>query len=825
MTSRLARAFGAYLGAALCLVGSVRASETVLVQAGSSMRYLANKSDPLLGLAWIDPNFNDGSWTAGTYGVGYEMIPPGAVNLIDTPIPARAYSIYTRAKFNVSDRASVFSLRLGADYDDGYVAWLNGVEVYRSPEIPAGPPAWNTNSAQHESSNGASPDYGTLIDISAAGLPALRSGENVLAVGLWNGLAVISADLVVVPYLSSNSQFTPTRGPYLQLGTPTGIVVRWRTAVASDSRVRYGPAPGSLTSFADGSGVTTEHVVALSGLSPATRYYYSVGTSTGPEEGGDANHYFVTSPPPGSAAPARIWVVGDSGTANASARAVRDAYETLTGTAHTDYWLMLGDNAYPTGTDDQYQAAVFDTYPELLRKSVLWPTLGNHDGASADSTTQSGPYYDIFTLPTQAEAGGIPSGTEAYYSFDAGNIHFICLDSFDTDRSPGGAMMTWLQEDVMATTRDWVVAFWHHPPYTKGSHDSDFEGDLIQMRTNALPILEAAGVDLVLTGHSHSYERSFLIDGHYGSSNTFTPAMQIDPGDGRIDGTGAYAKPAGPPGPHAGAVYVVAGSSGQTSGGSLNHPAMFVSLNVLGSLVLEVNGPQLDAKFLDDAGAWQDYFTLYKGAGSPPNASFIGQPRKGAAPLSVTFTDTSTNGAAARSWDFDNDGGSDSGLTAPTHPYSQPGFHSVRLTAFSAPGSDEEIKPDYVCVSSSGGVGDTDGDGIPDASDPCPCALLPPGEIGETLALGPSTAAISWVRDSAAVLTNLYRGTIPAGAPFSYTHACLLAATAGQTATDAATPPLGGLFYYLAGSTNGCGDGLIGRNSAGTPLPNPAPCP
>src|SRR5207253_782065 len=68
--------------------------------------------------------------------------------------------------------------------------------------------------------------------------------------------------------------------------------------------------------------------------------------------------------------------------------------------------------------------------------------------------------------------------------------------------------------------------------------------------------------------------------------------------------------------PNKGAVYTVAGSSGQTSGGSLDHPAMYLSLNVLGSLVLDVNGPQLDAKFLNSSGSVQDHFTIKKGVGT-----------------------------------------------------------------------------------------------------------------------------------------------------------------------------------------------------------------
>jgi hypothetical protein len=418
---------------------------------------------------------------------------------------------------------------------------------------------------------------------------------------------------------------TPTvllRGPYLQRGTPDSVTVRWRTDVPTESVVRFGEKPDGLTEEAGSPEATREHVVELSGLAAATRYYYAVGTAETTLAGGDEDHAFVTSPEPGSAGPTRVWVLGDSGTADAGARAVRDAYRTFAADGRTDLWLMLGDNAYYDGTDAEYQAAVFDVYPDMLARSVLWPTLGNHDGHTADSATQSGPYYDIFTLPTAGEAGGLPSGTEAYYSFDYGNIHFICLESHETDRSPGSAMMTWLAADARATARDWVIAFWHHPPYSRGSHDSDYENELVEMRENALPILEGAGVDLVLAGHSHSYERSFLLDGHYGSSWTLAPEMKKDAGDGDEAGDGAYRKPGPGPTPHEGAVYVVAGSSGQTSGGWLDHPAMFVSLNSLGSLVLDVEGERLDGTFLLADGSIADRFTLLKARpNSPPVAA------------------------------------------------------------------------------------------------------------------------------------------------------------------------------------------------------------
>jgi len=133
------------------------------------------------------------------------------------------------------------------------------------------------------------------------------------------------------------------------------------------------------------------------------------------------------------------------------------------------------------------------------------------------------------------------------------------------------------------------------------------------MRQNALPILEAWGVDLVLGGHSHSYERSYLIDGHYGVSTTLDPVtMVLNPGDGNETGDGVYEKPNIVAAENEGAVYAVAGSSGKVSGGALDHPAMYVGLAELGSMVLDIVGNRLDAVFIDDTGLVLDEFTIMK---------------------------------------------------------------------------------------------------------------------------------------------------------------------------------------------------------------------
>jgi hypothetical protein len=422
--------------------------------------------------------------------------------------------------------------------------------------------------------------------------------------------------------VASSAGAALTRGPYLQSSTPTSIVIRWRTYESAGSEVIYGTNLMSLNFTNTSASAVTEHIVTLTNLQPDTRYYYSLGASGSVLAGPGTNHFFLTHPLPGTPKPIRVWVIGDAGTGTANQIAVRDAFETFNGTNTLHAWLQLGDNAYDSGQDTEYQSAVFDVYTNELRNCVTWPTLGNHDTAQGTDYVDTYPYFSIFTLLTAGEAGGVSSGTEHYYSFDLGMVHFICLDSMTASRATNGAMATWLRSDLAVTTNRWLMAFWHHPPYTKGSHDSDAETELIEMRQNILPILEAGGVDLVLCGHSHSYERSKFLNGHYGLSTSFNNSFVVQSGSGReTNGLGAYRKPDGlgeKPIGNVGAIYAVAGTSGQTSGGSLDHPAMFFSTNLLGSIVLDFNSNRLDAVFLRESGAKDDWFTIVKDGVHPP---------------------------------------------------------------------------------------------------------------------------------------------------------------------------------------------------------------
>jgi len=160
------------------------------------------------------------------------------------------------------------------------------------------------------------------------------------------------------------------RGPYLQMQTDDGITVHWRTDTTTDSVVRFGTSAGNLSNMTTVAGSRLDHAVVLSGLGADQHYWYSVGDTIGTIAGNETYHFY-TAPIQGDPADTRIWVLGDSGTANSNARAVRDAYKAWSSSNPANIVLMLGDNAYNDGTDAEYQSAVFDTYPIILRQLPL----------------------------------------------------------------------------------------------------------------------------------------------------------------------------------------------------------------------------------------------------------------------------------------------------------------------------------------------------------------------------------------------------------------------------------------------------------------------
>lgn len=418
--------------------------------------------------------------------------------------------------------------------------------------------------------------------------------------------------------LSVVAQPSLIRGPYLNIGTPESMVVRWRTSNAEVGSVAFGTTSGVFTDTISETAATTEHEVLVTGLAAATKYYYTILGSGQNLTTIDDSYYFKTSPVHGTDVPVRIWAIGDFGNGSQAQLDVKTGYTEHFGDVHTDVWMWLGDNAYGDGTDQEYQEKVFEVYPEVLQNSVVWPCPGNHDYGSIDLFNE-GPYYDIMTLPTNGEAGGVPSGEEGYFSFDYGNIHFLSLNTeyllyIALSNTP---FIDWLEQDLQNTTADWIIAFFHQPAYSKGSHDSDdFGSRPMLMRQNVTPLLEEYGVDLVLNGHSHSYERSYLINGHYGTSDTWNPStMLVDGTNGNPNDGNAYQKYYDGDDPNLGAVYAVVGCSGQKGNGDspLNHPVMYMSTeDYHGSMVIDVNGMELNAKFIDTTGTVLDEFVILK---------------------------------------------------------------------------------------------------------------------------------------------------------------------------------------------------------------------
>jgi len=423
-----------------------------------------------------------------------------------------------------------------------------------------------------------------------------------------------------------------SRAPYLQLATEDSIRIVWRTSGETTPSLRFGLAPNKLhrvvadnqvqvrTSVPDSKAPLFEdtpqeihqYEATLEALQPDTKYYYAIyldGKRVTPDDG---TYRFKTHPAPGTDKPVYFWVVGDSGTAGRAQAQVHQAMLDHNASLgrELDLYLHVGDMAYGSGTNQEFSSRFFAMYEPTLRHTVCWASMGNHEGRTSKGESGVGPYYDAYICPTNAEAGGLPSGKEAYYSFDYGQVHFICLDSHDLDRSPSGAMAQWLKADLEKTKAEFLVAFFHHPPYTKGSHDSDTERQLIEMREHIMPILESGGVDLVFTGHSHIYERSMLIDGAYDTPSV-ADGVILDDGDGDPAGDGSYRKSAGL-NPNNGVVQVVAGHGGTGVSRKGTHPLMKRIIVENGSVLVSIDGDTLTAEMVNLHGDVRDVFSITK---------------------------------------------------------------------------------------------------------------------------------------------------------------------------------------------------------------------
>jgi len=329
-------------------------------------------------------------------------------------------------------------------------------------------------------------------------------------------------DTTIVP-IDGQPSVTIVRRPYLQQMSSSRVVVVWATRESGTPRVRVtaGTArtvtgtsrlvPGSRS----GLGFDYyHHEVAIGSLSPAAAYAYDATLSDVPV----ASASFRTAPAPGGGDISFI-AFGDSGTGSTQQRqlASRMAADTF------DLALHAGDIAYgfANGTGDAsyrtFNDWFFDVYAAWLPSRAFYPSEGNHDSRPTNGNGTA--YLDAFTLPTNGASAAYPDHAERYYSFDYGRVHFVVLDTEFTFQDPvrRAEQVSWLESDLAATAQPWKVAVFHRSPYSAGGeHGSD-----LAVRAAYSPLFEQYGVQLVISAHEHTYERTLPLRDSSGTPVTY----------------------------------------------------------------------------------------------------------------------------------------------------------------------------------------------------------------------------------------------------------------------------------------------------------------
>lgn len=188
--------------------------------------------------------------------------------------------------------------------------------------------------------------------------------------------------------------------------------------------------------------------------------------------------------------PLRIAVAGDVGTGGDAEYATAASMDRIEGSHDYAALLLLGDNVYPDGDPDDVQRKVLDPFASVLDGGTrLLPVLGNHDNDDG--------YGDA-----QVEALGMPG---RWYATTIANTLIVSLDS---NRPDDPDQLRWLEETLATIELTWTIVQFHHPPFSGGWHGSD-----LAVRDAFVPLFEEYGVDLVLSGHDHDYQRIEPING------------------------------------------------------------------------------------------------------------------------------------------------------------------------------------------------------------------------------------------------------------------------------------------------------------------------
>jgi len=299
------------------------------------------------------------------------------------------------------------------------------------------------------------------------------------------------------------------RYPHVQAVTDSSARILWTVAQPLPDTLLYWPEPaGDTVRLAAPREPTRTRSLRLAPLPADTRVGYRI--RLGPERSATPVHRFRTAPEPGSRLPGPILVFGDSGAGTEAQIAVARRMAEVEG---AELLLHTGDVAYPDGTETDLTVRHFRVYRELLARVPFFPSPGNHDVR----TQRGAPFRRAFLPP-----GGTWGPGGLHYAFDWGSARLIALDTTGREEASGadlrerGAQYRWLEEELAAAATSaetaWIVVYFHHPPYTSNRtvfaepHDG-------RIRELLAPLFDRYGVDLVLTGHDHHYERSHPLRG------------------------------------------------------------------------------------------------------------------------------------------------------------------------------------------------------------------------------------------------------------------------------------------------------------------------
>ena len=394
-----------------------------------------------------------------------------------------------------------------------------------------------------------------------------------LSASIWYPSRARSATLVCHPFVQNVGENHATVVWATGEGGSSGVrFSRDRSLTRSASSVVRGfpPADTELQS------PYYQHKVVLTGLEPNTEYSYAVLEDGQNLAGGDDLRFSTTGSGRFS-----FLAFGDSGSGRPEQRALAE----LMRQENPSLILPLGDLAYLNGTFEEFQSRYFGVYREVMKRVPFFPCLGNHE-----YMTRNGfPHLALHDLPNSNDLPEADRGR--YYSFDWGNAHFIALDSNDPlERAVQGTgpMLQWLENDLRSSRKFWKIVYFHHPPYAGGPHENDTLPGLV--RRYIAPVLERYGVALVLSGHEHSYQRSYPIR------------------DGQIvrDGDGI--------------VYLTSGGGGANLYPVYSSPYVSVGKSAHHYLSVEVDGARLTVRAIGLAGDEMDRLILTP----PPNVSETG---------------------------------------------------------------------------------------------------------------------------------------------------------------------------------------------------------